>query len=518
MSVVLEGRAPYERALSYERVISETGEKFSKTGHMIRFDDAVAGDRRRPDPLPVLPPAAGDRVPVRLRGGRAGAAPDRRAVEHRVVLRHVREHRPRRDGRAVDARRPALHVTDRWLLARTAQLVDVATEAMRPRGHGDDGARGRAVHRRGVELVRAREPPAVLARRADDGRRQAGVSLDAVRRLAGGHARAGAHRAVRHRGAVAAGRSGPFADDAAESVHHALWPVAPAEWHDDGAARTRRGRCAPSSAPHCASARRRSSACASPCPRSRSSPSDAERAALLEQQETILAELNVKRVEFAADLSALEEDHLALDFKRAGPVLRNQLDAVLGRDRRAERRRSRGRDRGDPQRPVACGSRAGPTTCRPRSSCSNGTPRTACGRRRHRAGSSSHSTRASTTRSSTKAGRATSSATCRRCARTPASTSATASSSGWRSKTPALRAAVQTHLDTIAGEVLANAAVLESGPADAPRREFKIAGRHPAALAARTKINARMVVLDRPGRPLRGVDRAPDGCRRSRHG
>jgi isoleucyl-tRNA synthetase len=42
MSVVLEGRAPYERVLSYERVISETGEKFSKTGHMIRFDEAVA--------------------------------------------------------------------------------------------------------------------------------------------------------------------------------------------------------------------------------------------------------------------------------------------------------------------------------------------------------------------------------------------------------------------------------------------------------------------------------------------
>jgi isoleucyl-tRNA synthetase len=54
------------------------------------------------------------------------------------------------------------------------------------------------------------------------------------------------------------------------------------------------------------------------------------RAALEAQQETIATELNVKRVEFADELSALEEDHLALDFKRAGPVLRTQLDAVSG--------------------------------------------------------------------------------------------------------------------------------------------------------------------------------------------
>ena len=164
MSVVLEGRAPYERALSYERVISETGEKFSKTGHMIRFDDAVAGDRRRPDPLPVLPAAARCRVPLRLRGGRAGAASHRRALEHRVVLRHVRGHRSRRDGRAVARSATALHVTDRWLLARTAQLVDVATAAMRR----EDTATTVREAEQFIEEVSnwyvARQPPALLAR------------------------------------------------------------------------------------------------------------------------------------------------------------------------------------------------------------------------------------------------------------------------------------------------------------------------------------------------------------------
>ena len=115
----------------YERVISETGEKFSKTGHMIRFDDAVA--EIGADPIRYLfcrqPP--GDRVPVRVRGGRAGAAPARRAVEHRVVLRHVREHRPGRDGRADDARRRA---------ARHRPLAAGAHRAARRRRDGGDGA------------------------------------------------------------------------------------------------------------------------------------------------------------------------------------------------------------------------------------------------------------------------------------------------------------------------------------------------------------------------------------------
>ena len=39
MSVVLEGRAPYEKVIGYESVVQEDGSKFSKSGFMIRFDD-----------------------------------------------------------------------------------------------------------------------------------------------------------------------------------------------------------------------------------------------------------------------------------------------------------------------------------------------------------------------------------------------------------------------------------------------------------------------------------------------
>lgn len=41
MSVVLEDRAPYERVLSYNTVLAEDGSKFSKTGFMIQFEEAA---------------------------------------------------------------------------------------------------------------------------------------------------------------------------------------------------------------------------------------------------------------------------------------------------------------------------------------------------------------------------------------------------------------------------------------------------------------------------------------------
>lgn len=40
MSVTLTGKAPYERVLAYNSVVAEDGTKFSKTGFMIKFDEA----------------------------------------------------------------------------------------------------------------------------------------------------------------------------------------------------------------------------------------------------------------------------------------------------------------------------------------------------------------------------------------------------------------------------------------------------------------------------------------------
>ena len=40
MSVVLTGKAPYEKVVTHSSVIQEDGTKFSKTGKMIKFDEA----------------------------------------------------------------------------------------------------------------------------------------------------------------------------------------------------------------------------------------------------------------------------------------------------------------------------------------------------------------------------------------------------------------------------------------------------------------------------------------------
>ena len=52
MSVVLEDKAPYESVLTYSAVVKEDGGKFSKSGYMIKFDDAA--EKIGADPIRYL--------------------------------------------------------------------------------------------------------------------------------------------------------------------------------------------------------------------------------------------------------------------------------------------------------------------------------------------------------------------------------------------------------------------------------------------------------------------------------
>lgn len=52
MSVVLEGRAPYESVMTYSAVVQEDGSKFSKSGYMIKFDEAA--EKIGADPIRYL--------------------------------------------------------------------------------------------------------------------------------------------------------------------------------------------------------------------------------------------------------------------------------------------------------------------------------------------------------------------------------------------------------------------------------------------------------------------------------
>lgn len=61
MSVTLEGKAPYKQVVAHSSVVNEEGGKFSKTGYMIRFDEAA--EKMGADPIRYLfaaAPIAGD--------------------------------------------------------------------------------------------------------------------------------------------------------------------------------------------------------------------------------------------------------------------------------------------------------------------------------------------------------------------------------------------------------------------------------------------------------------------------
>jgi isoleucyl-tRNA synthetase len=337
MSVVLEGVAPYERVLAYERIISETGEKFSKTGHMIRFDDAVA--EIGADPIRYLFCRQPAGVEARF-GFEAGAQAQRRLAGLWNIASFFLTYAgiDRVDMVEPSTLGDALHITDRWLLARTAQLVDVASAAM---WHEDTPAALREFEEFAEEVsnwyVR------VNRRRFW----RAGESADKV---------------AAHSSLFAALRAAilvlapivpfvteelwqqvirPFEADAAESVHHASWPTVTDAWRDAPLLEaTRTVRSVISSALRLREESRMR--VRQPLPAVTLVADADSRAALAAQEETIAAELNVKSVVFASDLAALEEDHLALDFKRAGPRLRGELDATRGQieeltdDERAE--------------------------------------------------------------------------------------------------------------------------------------------------------------------------------------
>ena len=346
MSVVLEGRTPYKRVLSHERVISDTGEKFSKTGKMIRFDDAVA--EIGADPIRYLfnrQPVRG-RMPVRLRDRRAGPTSHRRTVEHRVILRHVREHRPGRDRRADDPRRPAPHLRP-VALARHRPARGRRHRCDGRGRHAGDAARGRSVRRRSLELVRAPQSAPVLARgRTMPTSRHATrcSSSVAVRRSSCWHRRS--RSSPRNCGNTSCGRSTGMPKRRC-TTHSGR----PCPRHGPTTAlleRTKVVRATISTA-----LRLREEAklrVRQPLPAVHLAAEDEQTRAALRRagrSDRGGAQREARRARPATS-PTLEEDHLALDFRRAGPVLRKQLDAVSIQIAELVRRGTRRRDRRDP--------------------------------------------------------------------------------------------------------------------------------------------------------------------------
>ena len=129
MSTVLEGRAPYERVLSYNAVVAEDGSKFSKTGFMIQFDDAA--EKIGADTVRYLYAGAPVNNDVRF-GFNLGDEARRKLLSFWNIFTffdtYARIDKPVLDGFTPDAKN--LSPTDRWLIVRTNDFIKKATAYM----------------------------------------------------------------------------------------------------------------------------------------------------------------------------------------------------------------------------------------------------------------------------------------------------------------------------------------------------------------------------------------------------
>ena len=126
MSVTLDGRSPYKRVLAYERVHDETGREMHKsTGNAIEANEAI--EQMGAD---VMRWIYSEQVPsqnVNFGYGPANEVKRRlltfwNSVAFLVTYANLEEFRPRWDERPVSEQ-----ALDRWLVARTDQLVAEAT-------------------------------------------------------------------------------------------------------------------------------------------------------------------------------------------------------------------------------------------------------------------------------------------------------------------------------------------------------------------------------------------------------
>ena len=128
MSVVLEDRAPYERALCYNAVVQEDGSKFSKTGFMIKFDEAA--EKIGADTIRYLYAGAPIANDVRF-GYNLGDEARRKLLGfkniHTFFETYAAIDKPELDGYTPDV--SAMSATDKWLILRTNDFIDKAKSA-----------------------------------------------------------------------------------------------------------------------------------------------------------------------------------------------------------------------------------------------------------------------------------------------------------------------------------------------------------------------------------------------------
>ncbi|MDP4090585.1 MAG: class I tRNA ligase family protein, partial [Bacillota bacterium] len=128
MSVTFTGRAPYERVLAYGSVVAEDGTRFSKTGFMIKFDEAA--EKLGSDAVRYLFAGANTSSDVRF-GYNLGEEARRKLLAfwnvYSFFMTYAALEKP-----CLKSFNPAgkLDATDRWLLARTDRFIQEATSSL----------------------------------------------------------------------------------------------------------------------------------------------------------------------------------------------------------------------------------------------------------------------------------------------------------------------------------------------------------------------------------------------------
>lgn len=128
MSVTFEGKAPYERVLAYNSVIAEDGTKFSKTGFMIKFDEAA--EKLGSDTIRYLFAGASVTSDVRF-GYNLGEEARRKLLSFWNIYVFFMTYATLEKVEIRDTISPeSLEITDKWLLVRTDEFIKIATNFM----------------------------------------------------------------------------------------------------------------------------------------------------------------------------------------------------------------------------------------------------------------------------------------------------------------------------------------------------------------------------------------------------
>ncbi len=323
MSVTLEGRSPYQKVLAYERVVDEEGEPFSKTKYMIRFDEAA--EKMGVDVMRFLYCSQPVNSELRFGYTLAEKTAKRRLIDlwniYAFFSMYAEIDQP-------DLSQPAgtLHLTDRWLLARTAKMLEVVSSAYQA---WDTPAVLREIEPFLEDVstwyVRVNRRRFWRSGNEDDKRACYGALFACLKATI-----------------TVLAPIVPFVTEsiwqnlvrglepsAPESVHHSLWPVTGKDWANPNLlVQTERVRQAISIANNVRSqigqrVRQPLAELWIVCPAE-------EHAPLQEQLPLIQAELNVKRVTLIEDAASLYVDKLVLKHKEAGPILRGDVGKVKG--------------------------------------------------------------------------------------------------------------------------------------------------------------------------------------------